>query len=303
MTSRLSESGPGTEPAEAVEREAAQSGPLSRVVLLVAYEGTGFHGFAAQGEQQQHVSTVAGRLRAALRTVTGSDVPLVCAGRTDKGVHADGQVVHADLPVASLDRFETRESRELPGLAASLSRQCGPEIVVRRALRAPPDFDARRSALARRYRYELWRRTSADPLVRHRSWHVPGDLDLRAMRTAADALLGSHDFSAFCRRPPGATGPITRHVTDTAFDTAGAPERLAFEIEARSFCHQMVRSILGDLVAVGKGKMTPADVVVLLRSGDRSAGASPAPPEGLRLLFVRYPQDLVPGGVLHDVAG
>lgn len=300
MTSRRFEPGAGPEPSEATQSEAAPPGPLRRVVLLVAYDGTAFHGFAAQGDPE--IATLGGLLGSALATATGAEVKLVCAGRTDRGVHASGQVVHADLPIGSLTRFRVGRDGDLPTLAASLTSQCGGAIVVRRALLAPADFDARRSALSRRYRYELWRRESAEPLVRHMAWHVPGELDLRAMQTAADALLGSHDFSAFCRRPPGLDGPLTRHVLETGFDLSGRPDRLGFEIEARAFCHQMVRSIVGDLVAVGQGKMTAADVVALLRSGDRTGSVRPAPPEGLRLVLVRYPPDLVEHGVFGDMA-
>jgi tRNA pseudouridine38-40 synthase len=133
-------------------------------------------------------------------------------------------------------------------------------------------------------------------LLRHLTWHVPGDLDVPAIRIAADALLGEHDFSAFCRRPPGG-GSTVRRVTDTVVRLDDDDRFLRFEIEANAFCHQMVRSMVGALVSVGDGRMTAAGVLELLRAGDRSRGARLAPPEGLCLELVRYPPDLIAGGV------
>ncbi len=278
-------------------------------MALVAYDGSGFRGFAAQ--DQPGVETAGGRLEAALSKMFGrsagtpvsTPVGLVCAGRTDAGVHAAGQVVHFDVPAEGLARWMGGAGEgpgELVRLARSLSTQCGPEIVVKRALLAPEGFDARHSAVARRYRYEILRTPSPDPLLRHTTWHVPGELELAALRIGADALLGEHDFAAFCRRPPGHHGPIVRRVTDVRWERGGCGERLSFEIEANAFCHQMVRSIVGLLVAAGRGKITGADVHALLRrsGGGRAQLASPAPPGGLCLMLVRYPEELVPGGVL-----
>ena len=267
--------------------KAAPSGPLCRVRLLLAYDGGPFRGFAHQEGQP----SVAGRLMDALGRMAGHDVTLTCAGRTDAGVHAAGQVVHADVAESFLETYSDRER-----MLRSLNRQIGPEIAVLDVRRAEAGFDARRSALARRYPYLLLRTPWPDPLLRHLTWHVPGALDLAAMRIAADALLGEHDFSAFCRRPPGG-GSSVRRVTDTAVRTDADDRLLRFEIEANAFCHQMVRSIVGVLVSVGEGRMTAAGVLALLRAGDRSGGARLAPPEGLCLELVRYPPELIPGGV------
>ncbi|MHB1989072.1 MAG: tRNA pseudouridine(38-40) synthase TruA [Acidimicrobiales bacterium] len=283
-------------------KEAALAGPLRRVMLLVSYDGSAFKGFATQ--PQPELETVGGSLERALSKMVKAPVTVVCAGRTDAGVHATGQVVHADLPAAVVERWitaaEATDKRELPRLAKSLTSQCGPALVVARALLAASGFDARRSAVARRYRYELLRTTTADPLARHLTWHVPGELDLPAMRIAGDGLLGEHDFAAFCRRPPGLVGPLIRRVTDVAWKRAGCGTRLSFEIEANAFCHQMVRSIVGSLVAVGQGRLTAADVFSILQSAERTRSAQPAPPGGLCLMFVRYPEEMVPGAVLHS---
>lgn len=261
---------------------------LRRWRLLVAYDGSEFRGFAAQ----PGTVTVAGTLAGALaRTARLSEPPrIVCAGRTDAGVHARGQVVHVDLP------------DELPpalDLARAVNRQLAPAIVVRAAEPAPPGFDARHSATARRYRYLVHNAPLPDPLLAPLAWHVADRLDLRAMAAATDALIGEHDFRAFCRRPPGTTAdqPIVRRVTTAGWSpvgwspvgqpTAGCT-LLRFEIEAGSFCHQMVRSLVGALVGVGRGQGNAATMVALLRSGARSGAAPPAPAHGLCLLSVSY---------------
>ncbi len=257
-----------------------------RWVLRLAYDGAPFRGFAAQDGQV----TVAGALSEALGRHVGTPVTLVCAGRTDAGVHALDQVVHFDVPehvAASLDAA---------ALVRSCNRQLAPAVAVRSAAPAPAGFDARRSATARRYRYLVLNAPVPDPLLAPRAWHVADPLDVRTMATAADALVGEHDFRAFCRRPPGAGrgDPIVRRVLTTAFTTVSgvlAPPvgtLVAFEIAANAFCHQMVRSIVGTLVEVGRGRRRPADVVATLRSADRGSAAQPAPPHGLTLVAVRY---------------
>ena len=278
--------------------------------LQVAYDGSGFHGFAAQ----DGLTTVAGSLAEALSRVARTPVTLTCAGRTDAGVHALDQVVHFDVPADRSDALEPA------ALVKSCNSQVGPAIVVRSAAIAPEGFDARHSATARRYRYLVVNAPVADPLLAGLTWHVPDALDLRAMAAAADALLGEHDFRAFCRRVPGTTpdDPINRRVLDaqwTKLDgrpdtarTAGtsdigsaewgtttgpslAPvvgDLLAFEIEANAFCHQMVRSLVGTLVEVGRGRKRPSDMLHILRSADRSQAGQPAPPQGLTLMAVRY---------------
>ena len=268
----------------------AGAGPetgLQRWRLLIAYDGAAFRGFAAQPE----VPTVAGALRQALeRTARLSEPPLVtCAGRTDAGVHARGQVVHVDLPPIPYDA---------QGLARALNRQLAPEVVVRRAEPVGPDFDARRSATGRAYRYLVWNAPAPDPLLAPLSWHVNDPLDLGSMRTASDVLLGSHDFRSFCRRPPGtdASEPIVRRVTratwsvdpDREAQDAGQGRLLRFDIAASSFCHQMVRSLVAALVEVGRGRGHAAGLLERLRAASRTGLPEPAPAEGLCLVSVAY---------------
>jgi tRNA pseudouridine38-40 synthase len=265
--------------------------------LLIAYDGAAFRGFAVQPE----VPTVAGALRQALeRTARLSKAPFItCAGRTDAGVHARGQVAHVDLPPIPYDGR---------GLARALNRQLNPEVVVLRAEEVGDDFDARRSATSRTYRYLIWNAPEPDPLLAPLAWHMRDPLDLSTMRTAADVLLGSHDFRSFCRRPPGTdpAEPIVRRVTRVQWSVdngtesidAGAAEAefagdararlLRFEITASSFCQHMVRSLVASLVDVGRGKDTPAGVLERLRATTRQAMAEPAPAHGLCLVSVTY---------------
>src|SRR6516164_7161777 len=262
--------------------------------LLVAYDGAAFRGFAAQPD----VPTVAGALRQALvRTARLPEAPFItCAGRTDAGVHARGQVVHVDLPPLPYDG---------PGLVRALNRQLAPHVVVLSADEVGPEFDARRSAMGRTYRYLVWNAAEQDPLLAPIAWHVRDPLDLRAMQGAADSLLGSHDFRSFCRRAPeaDASAPIVRRVTrvrwlvddgpeaadaDGNRDDAAGGRLLRFEITASSFCHQMVGSLVASLVDVGRGKGNAATLVARLRAASRTSQPEPAPAQGLCLVRVDY---------------
>ena len=253
---------------------AAPSGPLVRVRLVVAYHGAGFHGFAPN----RQVRTVGGVLTEAIEQVVGAPVTVTCAGRTDTGVHAWGQVVHVDLS----------EGVDVGALQTSLVRMLSPEVVVRSAEVAPEGFDARRSATARRYRYTVLNRSTPDPFLAAVAWHVADPLDLRAMRLACDPLIGEHDFSSFCRRPEGEGHSMMRRVVAADWVDVG-DGLLRFDIEASAFCHQMVRSVVGTLVAMGRGKLRAGEMAWILRSQDRSLAAQPAPPHGLCLWEVRYP--------------
>lgn len=288
--------GPGEPPRDADARGveasgAAPGGPLRRVGLLLAYDGLGFRGFAPQPGER----TVGGVLYEALGRMTRVPVRGVCAGRTDAGVHAHGQVVHVDLPLGALERLGARGEvgETLQVLARRLARQLGPEVVVRAAWVAPPGFDARRDACSRRYRYDLWVARVPDPLRRDRAWAV-GPLDGRAVRNAADAFVGEHDFRAFCRRPEDPGRSLRRRVREvslTTVDGAGALWRI--EVEADAFCQRMVRSLVGTLVEVGRGRLRAADVVAMLRDGTPHAPLH-APAHGLCLEGVSYPDGLVP---------
>lgn len=256
---------------------AAPPGPLVRVRMLVAYDGTGFHGFAEQRGQR----TVAGTLRAAVERVVRHPVELTCAGRTDRGVHAWGQVVSFDVAAGT----------DLAGLQRSLVKLCGPEVVVRSVEQAPSDFDARFSATARTYRYTVLNRPLPDPFLVRTTWHVPVPLELELLELACDPFLGEHDFSAFCRRPKapdGAEPPsLVRRVLRAGWTDLGEGV-LRFEIQATAFCHQMVRSVVGTIVAAGHAQVRAGDIRAILRRGDRAHAAPIAPPMGLCLWQVDY---------------
>ncbi len=252
---------------------AAPSGPLVRVRLTFAYHGAGFRGMAAQPGQR----TVAGVLGDAISKVLRGPVDLAVAGRTDAGVHAWGQVVAFDAPGGWAG--DTDE------LARRLNRLLAPEIVVRSASVAADGFDPRRSATGRRYRYTVLHRRLPDPWLADTAWWVPAPLDLRTMRAGCDPLLGEHDFSSFCRKQGDAS--LVRKVREADWLDLGDGV-LRFEIEASSFCQQMVRAIVGMLVDTGLARRTAADVAIALRARNRSAAGQVAPPHGLCLWEVTY---------------
>jgi tRNA pseudouridine38-40 synthase len=258
---------------------------VTRVRLLVAYDGSGFHGFALN----EGVATVAGTLTEAIGTVLGHAVVLTAAGRTDTGVHAWGQVVSLDVA------DEAHEAPlDLDALRRSVNALCGPAVVVRSAEWAAPDFDARFSARWRCYRYTVLNDPVPDPFLAGTTWHVDRPLDLRLMRLACDPFVGEHDFSSFCRRPkrPEGEPPATlvRRVMSARWDDVGdVPGRLLrFEIVANAFCHQMVRSIVGTLVEVGLGRRSAGSILDTLRARDRATAGQLAPPDGLCLWEVGF---------------
>jgi tRNA pseudouridine38-40 synthase len=262
-----------------------RSAPQQRIRMVVAYDGSRFHGFAAQPE----ITTVAGTLARSLERVMRlppSSLDLTCAGRTDAGVHAWGQVVSFDVPA------ETATATDLSDVQQALNKLCGPAVVVREIGEVDPSFDARFSARGRLYRYTIVNRPWPDPFLAHVAWHVAAPLDLRAMTLACDPFIGEHDFSSFCRRPKPSSADaepvsLTRRVTSARWEQADEGV-LHFWIEANAFCHQMVRSITGTLVEVGRGKKRAGEMMGILRAKDRHAAGDLAPPEGLCLWEVRY---------------
>jgi tRNA pseudouridine38-40 synthase len=259
----------------AVTETTAPLEPSFRVRMTVAYDGRGYRGFAAQAGHK----TVAGELETALGKVLGHPVALACAGRTDAGVHAWGQVVTFDA------RGEPGDV-DLVGVQRSVTKMLGPAIVVRDADTADDRFHARHSATGRRYRYTILNREVPDPFMAATSWHVDTPLDLRAMELACDPLIGEHDFSSFCRKSND-NGSLTRLVRDAHWEE---PDEgvLRFHIEASAFCQQMVRSVVGTLVDVGRGKTRAGEMAAIVRAKDRHAAGAPAPPHGLCLWEVIY---------------
>ncbi|MCJ7725177.1 MAG: tRNA pseudouridine(38-40) synthase TruA [Acidimicrobiia bacterium] len=239
--------------------------------ITIAYDGTGFHGYAANRD----VRTVQGDLEQALATVIGSPVEIVVAGRTDAGVHARANVVS----------FETPQTLDTDRLQRSITSMLGPEIVAVEAAVAPDGFHARFSACSRRYRYRIDTGAVPDPLLRHTAWHVPHALDVDAMNRAAGAFEGEHDFASLCRAADG--GTTVRTVLSASWDRE--PPGLVFAVEALAFCHQMVRSMVALCVEVGRGRVEADAVPGILGARNRNAARGAAPPHGLVLWEVGYP--------------
>lgn len=258
-------------------RDLRASGGRVRVRIDLAYDGAGFAGFARQPDQR----TVQGVLEDALARLAREPVATVGAGRTDRGVHASGQVVHADVPSRSLP------ARDPPRSRTALDRLCGADVTIWRVRRVAATFDARFSARQRRYRYRLCDAPAMDPTWRATTWHVGAPaLDVDAMRDAAAHLVGEHDFSSFCRRAFEEQALVRRiDAVRVRRRPAGLVE---VAVEGASFCHQQVRSVVAALVRVGRGKVTPAWTADALAARDRAAVGSVAPPHGLVLVGVRY---------------
>jgi tRNA pseudouridine38-40 synthase len=242
--------------------------------LTVAYDGTDFRGFAAQPDAR----TVEGVLREVLaRVLQRDDLALTCAGRTDAGVHAWGQVVSLPVP-GEIDV-------DVDKVARAVTRQLAPEVVVRDAVVVDGAFDARRDAHWRAYRYTIVNREAPDPFLARTAWWVPEPLDLSLLRLGADPFLGEHDFATFCRKREGMT--TTRRVLDASWLDLGDGV-LRFDITATAFCWQMVRSIVGTLVDVGAGKIRPGELLGIMRARDRNAAGRVGAPQGLCLWEVGY---------------
>ena len=265
--------------AEPEDASGAAAGPsLVRIRLDLAYDGSAFHGWASQPglrTVQQTVEEALGRVLAL------PDLPrLTVAGRTDAGVHARGQVAHADVPAGCWAQAADTAVRRLARLLPA-------ELRVRSIGSVPGDFDARFSALWRRYSYRVCDEPArADPLRRHDTlWH-PRPLDTGRMNQAAAACLGEHDFAAFCRRRAGAT--TVRELIRLTW-ARPAPGVAVGTVVADAFCHNMVRSLTGALLAVGDGSRPVSWPASLLAAGIRDPAVRVLPPQGLCLEEIRYP--------------
>jgi tRNA pseudouridine38-40 synthase len=247
-----------------------------RLRLDLAYDGGGFRGFARQRDQR----TVQGVVEEALSRLCGRAVTTVGAGRTDAGVHADAQVLHCDVPAGA------RLLVDLDRARGALDAICGPAVTVWRVRRVPASFDARFSANGRRYRYRLCDAEAMSPLWRHDTWHLgPPALDAAAMEAGGVHLLGEHDFSSFCRRRDGQQ--LIRRI-DRLTVRRERRGLVVLGVAGKAFCHQMVRSVTGCLVAVGRGQRPPGWVGDVLAAQDRHAVGQVAPPHGLTLVGVSY---------------
>jgi tRNA pseudouridine38-40 synthase len=265
------------------------NGPV-RWRIDLAYDGAGFHGWATQ----PGLRTVQETLELAVATVLRLPaVPVTCAGRTDSGVHARGQVVHVDVPELPTRRTRTPSSTggssELDRVGRRLNGVLPADVRVRRVVPAPTGFDARFSAVWRRYVYRVADRVEVvDPLTRGHVLAWPRPLAEAPMNEAAALLLGEHDYAAFCRRREGAT--TIRRLLELRWDRR--PDGLLEgTVRADAFCHNMVRALVGCLLAIGEGRREPGWAGQVLAARVRDPAVTVVPAHALTLEEVGYPAD------------
>lgn len=247
---------------------------MARIAVGIEYDGAQFSGWQAQQGQP----TVQATLESALSQVADQPVQLICAGRTDAGVHAREQVAH----------FETTAERSTRSWVLGANSCLPAAITVRWAQVVAPHFHARYAALSRVYRYCILNRGERPALAARRAGFVRQPLRLEPMRAAAATLVGEHDFSAFRSAECQAKSPVRRLLL-LRVERVG--EWVLLEAEANAFLHHMVRNIAGLLIAVGRGDAAPEWASQVLASRDRRAGAATAPADGLYLWRVRYPRE------------
>ena len=246
---------------------------LSKVVLVVEYEGARYHGFQAQ----PGLLTIQGELESALYELTGDSVHVVGAGRTDAGVHAQGQVVG----------FRTGSDLSPKRFVSGLNYYLPEDIAVKSAHRVRSDFDVRRDACSREYRYTILNRRTRSPLRRKRAYLVTSPLDVGAMKEACHVLIGDHDFSPFF----GSTGGKAFNPIRTVYkaDVSKKGDLVTFDMMANSFLPHQVRRTAGALIEVGRGKVAVEEFWGVARSKERGVAGPAAPAYGLCLVRVNYP--------------
>lgn len=246
---------------------------MARVALGLEYDGTDFVGW----QEQRNGRSVQGTLAAAVTAVANEAITIHGAGRTDAGVHAGGQVVH----------FDTHATRSARQWVLGVNSNLPDDIAVLWARDVDAEFDARRSALWRLYRYEVLQRETRSALARRRSWWVREPLDHAAMTAAAVAWLGENDFSAFRAAGCQSRSPM-RRLLSVGVRAEGSV--LTLDFRANAFLHHMVRNLVGVLVDIGRGSAPAEWASELMRKRDRRLGGVTAPPQGLTLVYVHYPE-------------
>jgi len=248
---------------------------VTRWALKLEYDGTRYVGW----QRQITGASVQSVLEDAIAKLEGRHTPVTCAGRTDSGVHATAQVAHADL------------ARDMPAekLLAALNYHLKPHpVCILAAAPVADSFSARFSAIGRAYRFKILNRPARAALLAHRVWHLPRPLDIEAMQEAANHLLGRHDFTSFRASSCQASSPLR---TLDRLHITRAGELVEIHAEARSFLHHQVRNMVGTLRLVGEGRWQPDDMARALAAKNRSAAGPTAPPDGLYLIRVSYPDD------------
>ncbi len=254
------------------------------LVIRIGYRGAGFAGFA----EQPSVRTVAGELRRALETALRRPCELTCAGRTDAGVHAIAQYVSVPVTEAELGLPGERLMRSLVALTPD-------DLSVQAILRAPAGFSARFDAISRSYRYRIAASQARPVLAWEHSWWYRGALDVDAMAEAARPLLGEHDFKSFCKASSAEGKPTSRYVgaLDVGRVREAGEELVAIDVTGNAFLHNMVRTIAGSLVEVGRGHRAPGWIEGVLAARDRAAAGPCAPAKGLTFVGVAYPEGVL----------
>ena len=245
-----------------------------RMALGIEYDGTAYNGW----QRQRTGVGVQECLEAALTQVANATIEVTCAGRTDAGVHASGQVVH----------FDTASERTPRGWLLGANSNLPDDINVTWAMTVDDQFHARFSAISRTYRYLILNRLQRSALYRDRAWWVHQELDAERMHHAAQVLVGRHDFSAF-RAAGCQASTATRDII--AIAVTRKDDWIGLEVTANAFLQHMVRNIMGTLVAIGSGDQEERWLLALLASGDRKQGGIAAPPHGLTLVSVAYPDE------------
>ena len=240
--------------------------------LTIAYDGSNYNGF----QRQKNAVGIQQILEEALGKIFGEKVRIAASGRTDTGVHALGQVVS----------FATSGTVPTERIAKALARYLPEDIVVRKAEEVPPTFNARFSAIAKRYEYRLLVTSEPDPFKRKHTWQIKSMPDIKAMQQAADLLVGKHDFSAF-RSAGSANVNTVKNIYCAKWSRYGEAE-ICFTIEGDGFLYHMVRNMVGAMVRVGSGKITVLRFREILEIGDRRLAGTAAPPQGLYLVEVFY---------------
>jgi len=251
---------------------------VQRLRLRVEYDGTDFSGWQSNPGRR----TVQGVLSEAVSQMTGAPQRVQGASRTDAGVHARGQVA----------TFTSERDIPADGFRKGLNALLPPDVAVPACDVVPADFDPRRWAVGKHYRYRIWNRPSRSPLAARTAWYRRGPLDVDLLADAVPALLGEHDFSAFRSAQCSAATPVR---TVEAIDVTRTPDGFVdFDVRGNAFLHHMVRNLVGTLVEVGQGKRPPGDLARVLGSRDRTQAGPTAPAQGLCLMSIAYLPGPVP---------
>ena len=246
---------------------------MRNIRLTLSYDGTDFSGW----QYQPDARTVQGAVEEALGVILAGPVRIGGAGRTDAGVHALGQTAG----------FRTDSRIPCPALCRGLNALLAPDVRVLCADEVPDSFDVRRSAILRVYRYLIYTGSVMSPFMGRYAWHIPAPLSAEAMNRAGSQLVGTHDFASFASSPDETTSTVRQIVSFHVDETGGGV--ITIEIAANAFLRHMVRSIVGTIVDVGRGKMSVERFGEIIRARDRARAGVTAPPQGLFLVEVRYP--------------